>query len=99
MRRQSVGLLLLLLAGCGSSTSGETPEAICRRQAYDDPTVKRLTIQDMGLAATTPGANFDYTKALHDATNACLRQKGVQVRGGVERRFPGAGREFALEAS
>lgn len=85
MRRCGVCLVVVVLAGCASSGSGDTAEAACQRKAYDDPTVKLLTIQNLGVAAAAdPSAQFEYRKALHDATDACLRQKGVQVRGGVE---------------
>jgi hypothetical protein len=84
MRRQAAWLLLLVLAGCGSSAPGDSPDAVCRRQAYDDPAVKRLTIA--GLQDSSPGGQtqFAYNLALRNATESCLRQKGIQVRGGVE---------------
>ena len=82
--RHAACLMLILLAGCGAGNSGDSPEAVCRRQAYDDPTVKRLTIGYLGATGADPGADFDYNKALRDATDACLRKKGIQVRGGVE---------------
>lgn len=84
MRRQAAWLLLLVLAGCVSSPPNDSPQAECRRQAYDDPKVKRLTIEWLGESASNSQARFDYNKALRDATDACLRQKGIQVRGGVE---------------
>lgn len=85
MRRYGVWLLVLLLAGCGlGEPSGNTPQAVCRRQAYNDPKVKALTLQSMGVASGNPQLQFDYDKALRDATNACLRQRGVPVQGGVE---------------
>jgi hypothetical protein len=76
--------MLLILTGCASSGPGDAPEAVCRRQAYDDPTVKHLTIENLGASAADPGADFEYNKAVRDAIQVCLRQKGVQVRGGVE---------------
>lgn len=79
-----VWLVLFMLAGCAASGPGDSPEAVCRRQAYDDPTVKHLTIENLGSSSADPGAQFDYDKALRDATQTCLRQKGIQVRGGVE---------------
>ncbi len=84
MRRHGVWLVLFMLTGCASSVPGDSPEAACRRQAYDDPTVKHLTIESLGQSEAGPGDQYDYNKALRDATDACLRQKGVQVRGGVE---------------
>jgi hypothetical protein len=85
MMRRCVWLLLLALAACGSfGTAGDSPEAVCRRQAYDDPTVKRLGIENLGASAPDPGLDFDYNLAMRKATDTCLRQKGITVRGGVE---------------
>ena len=82
-----VWLMLFTLAGCAASGPGNSPEAMCRRQAYDDPAVKHLTIENLGsLSADVDAqdAQFEYDKALRGATQTCLRQKGIQVRGGVE---------------
>jgi predicted component of type VI protein secretion system len=84
MRRHCVCLLALLLAGCGSGKPNDSPEAACRRQAYNDPKVKALTVQSTEAASINPQSNFDYTMALREATQACLKQSGAQVRGGVE---------------
>jgi hypothetical protein len=89
MRRCGVWLLLALatsVAGCRSwfEPSGNSVEAVCSRQAYDDPTVKQVMIRSMGEPSANPQTQFDYEKALRDATNACLRKRGVAVRGGVE---------------
>lgn len=86
MKRHCLWLLLLpyMLVGCASRAPDNSPEAVCRHQAYDDPTVKRLLLQSLGEAAANAQQQFDYDMALRNATNACLRQKGVQVRGGVE---------------
>jgi hypothetical protein len=84
MRRRCVLLVLSMLAGCASDASGDSPEAVCRRQAYDDPTVKQLTIANLSPASPNPDAKFEYSEALRNATDACLRQKGVHVQGGVE---------------
>jgi hypothetical protein len=84
MKRHCLWLLLYVLVGCASSAPDNSPEVVCRRQAYDDPTVKRLLVQSLGESSANPQAQFDYNMALRNATDACLRQKGVQVRGGVE---------------
>ena len=86
MRRHGVWLLPLLplLMGCASGGQDTSPEAACRRQAYDDPAVKHILVESLGDAAATAQGQFEYNLALHNATDACLRQKGVQVRGGVE---------------
>lgn len=84
MRRRGGWLLLLVLAGCTSQPQGNDPAAECRRQAYDDPTVKRLGIEIMGQPGFDSETRFDYDQALRKATNTCLQQKGIAVRGGVE---------------
>jgi hypothetical protein len=85
MTRLGVWLLLLpLLTGCASSNQDNSPEAVCRRQAYDDPAVKGLLVRSLGENAANAQEQFDYEMDLRKATDACLRRKGVQVRGGVE---------------
>ncbi len=84
MRRHCVWPLVVILVGCGWGGQGNGPEAECRRQAYDDPAVKSLTIRRLAESAPNPDADFAYTQAMRNATQACLRQKGIQVRGGVE---------------
>jgi len=84
MRRPAVWLVLLVLAACGSNSPADSPDAVCRRQAYDDPAVKHLTIATLQNASPSGQVVSDYNQALRDATQACLRQKGIQVRGGVE---------------
>jgi hypothetical protein len=84
MTRRIVWLLPLLLTACASAPSGDSSEAICRRQAYDDPKVKHLRLEDMETLSINPAVQADLSQAVRDATNACLRQKGVAVRGGVE---------------
>jgi len=93
MRRSRVWLLLAFtvsLAGCSSwfEPTGNSPQAECRRQAYDDPTVKQLIIRGLGQSGANPQSQFDYEKALNDATVACLKKKGIAVRGGVEQVRP-----------
>ena len=82
MMRRGVRLLPVLLIGCATASPGDSPEAVCRRQAYDDPAVKNLMI--VNTTAAGPQTTFDLNLALREATQNCLRQKGVAVRGGVE---------------
>jgi hypothetical protein len=84
MRWRGVLFVLSMLTRCASDGSGDSPEAVCRRQAYDDPTVKQLTIANLGPASANPDSKFEYSEALRNATQDCLRQKGIHVQGGVE---------------
>jgi hypothetical protein len=88
--RLPLGLLLgllasPLLAGCGIwGSQDNSPEGQCRRQAYDDPTVKSLTVESLGQSADNPDSDYQYNVALRAATQKCLQQKGIATRGGVE---------------
>ena len=82
MRPGVVLLLLPVLAGCTGYPKGDSPEAECERQAYSDPSVKPLLIT-LGQPVT-PDAEFAYKQALRAAEDKCLRQRGVQVTGGVQ---------------
>jgi len=84
MMRRVVLLLPLLLAACGSGPPDNTAQAVCQRQAYDDPKVKHLVIESMGTSSLNTDVQFNLNQAVLEATNSCLRQKGVAVRGGVE---------------
>jgi len=78
-------IMALALGACGThSGDNNTASATCRSRAYDDPTVKKLMIQNLSIAQTSPDSQFALTTALHKAYNACLGQKGIEVRGGVE---------------
>lgn len=77
-------LLPLLVAACAFEPQGNSPQAICKRDAYNDPTVKQMTIENTQRSSMSPKANFDYNEALHRAYDACLLKHGVAVKGGVE---------------
>ena len=85
MRRYRVVLPALPRAGYGlGEPTGNSPQAVCRRQAYHDPKVKQAMPQSMGELYAHPRTQFEYSKALRTATDACLRRKCVSARGGVE---------------
>jgi len=88
MRLRFACLLLPLVSGCASFPSGNSPQAVCQRDALNDPAVKRITIEQMSGQMTSglmsPKTNFDYNQAVRDAYNNCLLRHGVTVRGGVE---------------
>ena len=84
MRLRIACLLLALVSGCAAYPTGDSPQAVCQRDALDDPTVKQITIEQMNSGAISPKAKFTYTQAVHDAYNTCLLRHGVTVRGGVE---------------
>lgn len=84
MRLQVCCLLLILLAGCVVTPRDDSPQAVCRREAYNDPKVKTLTVQNLGWAAPDQSRLLAISNAERDATNKCLQDKGITVRGGVE---------------
>lgn len=84
MMRLRLWLLLSLLTACSSLPQGSSPQAICQRQAYDDPRVKQMNVETTSTTVMSPKANFDYQQALHSAYQSCLIKRGVAVQGGVE---------------
>lgn len=84
MRPRIAWLLLPLMTACAYGPRGNTPQAICQRDALNDPTVKQITIEQMNSGAMSARAKFTYTQALHAAYNNCLRRRGIVARGGVE---------------
>lgn len=93
----------LLLAGCASrpasqTASGQTADdAVCRREAYDDPQVKALSIQAMQQGPSPPTFDFSFTSAQENARYAyrqavlaCMQRRGLMTSGGVEpvRQYP-----------
>jgi len=81
--RRILPLLVLLLAACGPTGTG--PEAVCEREANDDPAVKLLIVRNLG----NPGSSYNYQSDLANAharaKRACLRRLGqLPPGGGVE---------------
>jgi hypothetical protein len=80
--------LLACLAAAGCQQRNLAPDTTvlgeCQRQAEEDPKVKDLLLQTLNGVNADP-THFEQLKiARRDATNACLRARGVQVPGGVE---------------
>jgi len=74
-------LAALLPAACASDNS---PEAVCRRQAEQDPKVQELqfmSAHSMALAETNKG---ELTFLIREGTLRCLQDKGLVPTGGVE---------------
>jgi hypothetical protein len=83
-------LLCLAVAGCGLSdrslryrAPSTTELGECQRQADKDPKVQALLLQNFYLNADPPHDQA-LRRARIDATNACLRARGLQIPGGVE---------------
>jgi hypothetical protein len=91
MRLRALSLLLgLALAGCGHSTRSLTYRAAtdtelgeCQRQADKDPVVQQLLLENFSITAD-PNHDNALRRARINATNACLRARGVTLPGGVE---------------
>ncbi len=83
-------LLVLALGGCGWSTRSlayraptDTDIGECQRQADKDPAVQQLVLENMWTTAD-PAHDNALRRARINATNACLRARGVTLPGGVE---------------
>jgi hypothetical protein len=89
MNRLAV-LLCLAVVGCGWSdrslryrAPSDTELGECQRQSDNDPKVKALLLQNFVLV-NDPLHDDALRRARIDATNACLRARGLKVPGGVE---------------
>jgi hypothetical protein len=92
MTSRSIAALLLgvLLAACSSGRTQTAAEAECRREAFSQPNVRTL------IASSQPGTynlifnksltspQEDTRQAIREATQECLRRKGLAAGGGVE---------------
>jgi hypothetical protein len=72
-----------LLAACAGG-GDNSPEAVCRRQAYDDPAVRATRLQMMQVPSANLGLQGQLQYQLRQATMRCLQDKGLAVPGGVE---------------
>ena len=79
--------LLVLLAGCAGRAPQDPQQAACAAQAEDAPAVKELVRKGLGNPNFAWSNERQLNDARSDATLACLRQRGLAPRGGVERRL------------
>jgi hypothetical protein len=86
MRFVAVPFVAVLLAAC--ATTGDSPRAVCRRQAYNDPQVTALRIRMMQIPSVNLGSSGQLQYLLQQATLRCLQDKGLAVPGGVEPVVP-----------
>jgi len=76
--------LLVLLAACGPT--GNSPDAVCDREANEDPQVKLIIIQQSAVTARAWQYPDELPIARDRAKRACLARLGVlPAGGGVER--------------
>jgi hypothetical protein len=90
LRILSLLLLAATIAGCGDTTrslryraASDTELGECQRLADKDPKVQQLLLENFYLTAD-PMHDQRLRQARINATNACLRAKGVELPGGVE---------------
>jgi hypothetical protein len=75
-------LLPLTLIACGQTGNG--PEAECRRQADQDPTVRSIYRGDQGDYTQLGPARSNLDWALKQSYLKCMREKGLAPPVGVE---------------
>jgi hypothetical protein len=84
MRLDFAWLLLPFVSACALGPTGNTPQAVCHREALDDPTVRQIAVEQLSTDVMSPKVEFSYRQALHNAYDNCLLRHGVAVQGGVE---------------
>ena len=77
--------LVLLLGACANSDS---PQAVCRRQASNDPEVRALTVQALIQPMMAPNYYPEIEFHRRQAELRCLQNKGLATPGGVEPVMP-----------
>jgi hypothetical protein len=75
-------LLPLTVIACGQT--GNSPEAECRRQADQDPTVRSIYRGDQGDYTQLGPARSNLDWALKQTYLKCMREKGLAPPVGVE---------------
>ena len=79
--------LLFLLAACGTSVSTASgPEAVCEREANNDPTVQHLQMLRVGNTNFPLAGEQELKYRREQLKAACMRRLGAQTgsQGGVE---------------
>lgn len=88
MRLLALPLLLALAACSGFTTSspGSGPEAVCEREAANDPTVRHLEMRQVGNPNYTADSAAQVRYLREQAKRSCLRRLGALPpgQGGVE---------------
>jgi hypothetical protein len=77
-------VLLLPLLGACAGPAGNTPQAQCAREAYNDPDVKRMIMEQAGSPYLMRTDQAELEQAKHQAALRCLRARGLAPPGGVE---------------
>ena len=73
--------LLLLLGACAGPT-GNAPDAVCDREAWNDPAVKLLMVRQEGNSWLTFNDPDGVKNARDRAKRACLARLGQAPAGG-----------------
>jgi hypothetical protein len=81
-------LLPVLLAACSVGASGDSPQAQCERQAYNDPEVRQIIGNSAGNYMDGGPQRDQMLWAVRQGTQRCLQKKGLAPPGGVEALQP-----------
>lgn len=74
-------LLALLPVACATDNS---PQAVCRRQAEQDPKIQELEFMSAHSMALEETYKGQLTFLIREGTLRCLQDKGLLPSGGVE---------------
>ena len=77
-------MLPVLLTACSFGASDNSPQALCERQAYDDPAVREIIGNSAGNYMDGGPQRDQMLWAVRQGTQRCLQKKGLAPPGGVE---------------
>jgi hypothetical protein len=80
----TVRLVLIAAIGFAACSSEGGPNAVCEREADNDPTVHELTQRSLATTREAFELEPDLEYARRKAFLACLRRHGLAPPGGVE---------------